>query len=72
MLFCADETGDAVEDKEVGMLVVAVVEDDTDERAEVDKRVEDWGVVVVEGGRNGITMAGFEVTDAGMGEAAEE
>ena len=70
-LFCADRVGDAVEDKEVGTLVVAVVEDDADDRVEVDKRVEDW-VVVVKDGRNGITIAGFEVTDTGVGEAAEE
>lgn len=74
---CADEVGDAAEDREeVEGLVVAFFEDNTDERAEVDKNVEDWGVVVVEGGRNGITMAGgFEATeapDAGVGRAAEE
>jgi hypothetical protein len=77
VVFCADEVGDAVEDREeVEGLVVAFFEDDTDDRAEVDKNVEDWGVVVAEGGRNGITMAGgFEATeglDAGVGKAAEE
>lgn len=76
MAFCADGVGDADEDKEeVSLLVVAFFEDDTEVRAEVDKRMGDWGVVVVKGGRNGITMAGFEATeglDAGVGEEAEE
>ena len=64
MLFCADEVGDAVEDREeLGVLVVIFCEDDRDERVEVEKKVEDGEDVIVEDGRNGITMAGFEATD---------
>lgn len=42
---------------------------------EVEKKVEDGDVVVVEGERNGITMAGVEATeglDVGVGAATEE
>lgn len=47
--------------------------DDIDERAEVDKKVEDGGVVIVEG-KNGITIASeaTEGLDAGVGAATEE
>lgn len=43
--------------------MAVLCEDDTDERADVDKKVEDGDVVVVEDGRNDITMAGFEATE---------
>lgn len=48
--------------------------DDIDERAEVDKKVEDGGVVIVEGEKNGITIAfeAIEGLDAGVGAATEE
>jgi hypothetical protein len=56
--------------------VVELFEDDiVDERAEVEKKVEDGDVVVVEGGRNGITMAGLEATeglDVGLGAATDK
>ena len=58
------------------MLVVVFCEGDIDEREEVEKKVEDGDVDVVdEDGRNGMTMAGFEETDGfdvGMGAATEE
>lgn len=43
--------------------MVALCEDGIDERVEVEKKVEDGDVVVVDDERNGITMAGFEATD---------
>ena len=70
MVFCADDVGDAVE-----ALVVASCEDDKDERAEVERKVEDGEVVVVEGERNGMMMAGLEAAeglDVGVGAATEE
>ena len=57
------------------MLVVIFCEDDRDERVEVEMKVEDGEDVIVEDGRNGITMAGFEATDGldvGVGAATEE
>ena len=55
--------------------MVAFCEDDRDERAEVEKKVEDGDGVVIEDGRNEMTMAGFEATeglDVGAGAATEE
>ena len=57
------------------VLLVAFWEDDIDERVEVEKKVEDGDDVVVEDGRNEITMAGFEAVDGlemGMGAPTEE
>ena len=57
------------------LLVVVFCEDNIDERAEVERKVEDGDDVVVEDGRNGMTMAGFEATDGldvGVGAATEE
>lgn len=54
------------------MLEVVFCEDNTDARAEVDKKMD---VVVVEGERNGITMVGLEVTEgngARVGAMTEE
>jgi len=48
---------------------------DADESANVDKRVEEEGVVVVEDDRSDITMAGSEATeglDVGVGAATGE
>ena len=65
VVFCPDGVGDALEDNEVGLLVCC---EDDNKRADVDKKVEDGGVVIVEDGKNGITIAGFEP----IGSAAEE
>ena len=57
------------------LVVVVFCEDNIDERAEVERKVEDGDDVVVEDGRNGMTMAGFEATDGldvGVGAATEE
>lgn len=57
------------------MLDAVYCKGDADESANVDKRVEEEGVVVVEDDRSDITMAGSEATeglDVGVGAATGE